>query len=701
MSSFFLALRKANLEISLPACACLIALTTGCSISSTGASSSESNNVAVSRLSGTVHGGQQPISGATIKLYVAGSTGYGSAATYTTGDNLLGSNVVTTSDGTGEANSNANSGNANNTMPKGHFIIDNDYNCPSPTSLVYIVATGGDPGVGGSADNTAIKLVTALGPCGNLNTTTIIAMNELTTVAAAYALGQFFTPTFGATSADTIGAPTSNQIGLTNAFATAVNLVNTTTGSATGTSAASGTNFYLASNDALKLATIGNILADCVNSSSATSTACASLFGAVTPTYAPLTTSTPATVASDIFQTAVYMLLNPTSTNTSSSATNMTALMGLQTAYMQWSPALSAAPTDWTLAIQYSGTGITYNSSAAVDENGDIWLSNANTPGGVVLINGGTGTAGGTPGITGGVIGFYSTMGTVTANQTRQVAIDQNGKAWFGGFAPNTADSKYYMFRAAGGSGIEGTFALPTGSQQPYAVAVDPGNLVFATTTSTNLMTTSATATSGTIMTNKTLLEGSSSTTIAIDSNKVAYVPSGSSNSVYEFTSNNSTAVAGSPFASSSLSTPYGAAIDGQNRLWMANSGASSIAYLSGSGASGSFVGITNTCLQSPKFIAIDGNNNVWVSNGNGLSGNTNYTICEFNSNGTLISNSTGFGLHGIAAGRGIAIDMSGNVWVTSYATTSFNVTQIVGAAVPVVNPITTAIKNSTMGTRP
>ncbi|MDR3736219.1 MAG: hypothetical protein P4L10_11860 [Acidobacteriaceae bacterium] len=635
-------------------------------------------------MSGTVHGGQQPISGATIKLYVAGSTGYGSAGT-----ELLGSNVVTTSDGSGVVNSNANAGNANNTLAKGRFIIDNDYTCPTINSLVYIVATGGDPGVGG-INNTAITLVTALGKCGNLNTNTTIAMNELTTVAAAYALGQFFTPTFGASSTDSIGAPASNLTGITNAFATAVNLVNTSNGIATGTSAASGTNYYLATNDAAKLTTIGNILADCVNSTSASSTACTSLFGAVTPASV--------TAASDIFQAAVYMSLNPTSTNASSSATNMTTLMGLQTAYQQFGSGLSSAPTDWTLAIQYSGTGIAYNSAAAVDANGDIWLSNANNTGGVVLINGGTGTVGGTAGVTGGVIGFYTTLGTVTGNQPRSVAIDQNGKAWFGGFAANVADSKYYMFRVAGGTGVEATFPLPSGTTQPYAVAVDPANVVFATTTSTNFITTSATATTGTTMTVKTGLEGTSSTTIAIDPNKVAYIPSGGGNSVYEFTTNNYTAVSGSPFASSTLTTPYGAAVDGLGKVWMANSGASSIAYLS----SGTFTGITNSCLQSPKFIAIDGSNNVWVTNGNGIgTGNTNFTICEFNSSGTLISNSTGYGLHGIATGRGIAVDLSGNVWVTSYLTTTTNVTEIIGAATPVVNPISVAIKNSTVGTRP
>jgi len=673
----------------------------GCSISPTASVSSQPNSIPALR--GMVHGGQQPVSGATIKLYVAGSTGYGSAATYATGNDLLGSNVVTTSDGTSTTDSNANAGNANNTLPVGNFTITGDYTCPSASSLVYIVASGGNPGLGGTVNNTAITLVTALGPCGNLASTPFIAIDELTTTAAAFALGQFFTPTFGSGSADTIGAPSTNLVGITNAFATAVNLVNIASGYAAPTTAAGGTNFYLASNDQQKLNSIGDILSACVNTSGSSSSNCSSLFSAVTPTYAPLTTSTPATAPSDIFQAAVYMSLNPTSTNATGASANMATLIGLQSAFTPFANALSGAPTDWTLAIQYSGTGVNYTSSVAVDANGDLWFSNANNTGGVVMLNGGTGTAGGTAGVTGGVIGFYSTLSSVTASQTRQVAIDLNGKAWFEGFAANTGDSKYYLFRA-NSTGVEGTFPLPSGTVQPYAVAIDPtsGN-IFGTAESVNMLTTSATAATGTIMTVKTSLVGNcTNSTIAIDGSSNAYVPCGGSNNVYEFTTNNSTAVTSSPFASSTLSTPYGSAIDGLGRIWIANNGAGSIARLSGSGSSGTFTGFTNSCLQGPRFLAIDGNNNVWVTNGTGIgTGASNFTVCEFNSSGTLISNSIGYGSHGINTGRGIAVDPSGNVWVSNYNTPANNVTEIVGAAVPSVTPIAYAIKNSKVGTRP
>ena len=105
----------------------------------------EDNPMALPGISGMVHGGQQPITGATVKLYVAGSTGYGSAATYTTGNDLLGNNTVTTNS-------------------SGGFNITGDYTCPSSSSLVYIVASGGNPGLTGTVNNTASTLVAALGP---------------------------------------------------------------------------------------------------------------------------------------------------------------------------------------------------------------------------------------------------------------------------------------------------------------------------------------------------------------------------------------------------------------------------------------------------------------------------------------------------------------------------------------------------------
>ena len=56
------------------------------------------------------------------------------------------------------------------------------------------------------------------------------------------------------------------------------------------------------------------------------------------------------------------MSLNPTSSNANGSNSNLNNLFDLESAVAPYSTALTAAPTDWTLAINYTGTGISYNS---------------------------------------------------------------------------------------------------------------------------------------------------------------------------------------------------------------------------------------------------------------------------------------------------------------------------------------------------
>src|SRR6516225_6146043 len=92
---------------------------------------------------GSVHGGQQPVSGAVVQLYAVGTNGDGSAATP-----LLNQSVI----------SDAN----------GNFTLTNLYSCPSGASLVYVVATGGNPGLAPGTNNAALNMMTALGRCDSL-----------------------------------------------------------------------------------------------------------------------------------------------------------------------------------------------------------------------------------------------------------------------------------------------------------------------------------------------------------------------------------------------------------------------------------------------------------------------------------------------------------------------------------------------------
>jgi trimeric autotransporter adhesin len=116
-------------------------------------------------LSGQVHGGQQPVSGASIQLYEVGTTADGSPSV------ALLTPAVTTDSG-------------------GGFNITGLYTCSPSTSLVYLAAVGGNPGLAGGV-NPNLVLLTALGPCNNLTSSQFININEVTTVAAVAALAPF------------------------------------------------------------------------------------------------------------------------------------------------------------------------------------------------------------------------------------------------------------------------------------------------------------------------------------------------------------------------------------------------------------------------------------------------------------------------------------------------------------------------------
>jgi hypothetical protein len=137
-------------------------------------------------LQGTVHGGAQPVSGATVQLYAASTTGYGTAS-----QSLLKTPVVTT--------------------VTGGFSIASDYTCPSG-SMVYLLVTGGNPGIASLQTNSGLAMMAGLGPCGSIAGTKI-SINELTTVASVWALAPFMT------SMSSVATSSSNAQGLTNAFA--------------------------------------------------------------------------------------------------------------------------------------------------------------------------------------------------------------------------------------------------------------------------------------------------------------------------------------------------------------------------------------------------------------------------------------------------------------------------------------------------
>jgi hypothetical protein len=341
----------------------------GCSGSILG---SLQHSVPVAR--GIVLGGQQPVAGVNLQLYTVGSGSYGAAAIPL--------------------------GPAFQTLASGNFNFPS-YTCPASNPQTFLVGTGGTP-INGSP-NANLAVMAGLGSCTGVASLPYISMNELTTVATVWSLSGFMT------SPTNIGAPASNTAGLANAFAAINKVVNLQTGQAIGPALPAGATLPIAEINAL-----GNILQNCINSAG----------GSASDTTDGLTNGTPcgklffltktSTAPTDTITAALNIAQHPGSLN-------IAYLNDLQSPTPAFSPSLSvnAPPTDWTIAINYTGGGLSKPRSVAVDASANVWVTNPSGNSVTELSNTGAAISG-SSGFTAG--------GTLSAPYG--VAIDLNGYAW-------------------------------------------------------------------------------------------------------------------------------------------------------------------------------------------------------------------------------------------------------------------------------
>jgi len=255
-------------------------------------------------------GGEQPITGATIQLYQVGTTGDGSTAA------TLGSSVTTD--------------------PTGSFTITNKYTCPTSPTLVYLVASGGNPGLSQPTNNPQLVLIAALGLCSSLSSSTFIVVNEVTTVAAVAALYPY------TTSAAAIGSGTSDASSLSSAFTLASEFASTASGSAPGSGVPSG---YSVPSSLIN--TLADIISTCVDTSGGSAgqnNACGNLF----------TNASGSTTPTNTVVALVNIFKNPTG--------NLTSLYNLTPSTPAFVPALTSSPSSWAVALSTSGPYSAYSS---------------------------------------------------------------------------------------------------------------------------------------------------------------------------------------------------------------------------------------------------------------------------------------------------------------------------------------------------
>jgi len=348
----------------------LLVLSTGCALTARDSGTISALPAATpGGLNGKVHGGQQPVVGATIQLYEVGTTGY----TAGIAKPILTKTVTTDSNG--------------------NFSISGDYSCDSG-AYVYLTAAGGNPGAGINAN---LAEMAALGPCSVLlanAASTYIFLSEETTVAAAYAMAQFAGHTAYGTAlsaqggsggtavpADNFTTSSTNVQGIANAMAIAQVITSNTTGSSPGSNTDGA-----ATPEYWQVHTLANILAACINSTGTTSgagdgTLCGTLFANVNiPSGTNPATGLAYAAPADTIQAALYMALNPTI-----SSTQQTNLYSLITSNSPYQPYAASASKmyDLSLAVSYlpvipgTSTTLLYQpAKVAIDAYGNAWVAN-------------------------------------------------------------------------------------------------------------------------------------------------------------------------------------------------------------------------------------------------------------------------------------------------------------------------------------
>jgi hypothetical protein len=342
-------------------------------------------------ISGRVHGGHQPISGATVQLWETGTSGYGSGAAQLVGSTTT---AITT----------------------GHFsfpVSNVPANCTGGP-FAYITASGGDPtGQTLSNQNHAILLAVVLGNCTSVGASTVVDIDEVTTAATAYALGNFATVSgaAGSLASLSIGTSSTNAQGLADAVATTALLASSTTGQANASTAT-----MLLPTAALN--TVANVAATCVDATEYNVSPCTNVLSLATPPGG--------TQPGNVFQGLMNIAKYP--------GNNVTSLLNVGSAFPPFVPALAggSSGTGTTSVLNDLSLGIAYpNSTLAsastsptalvVDKNDNVFALGAGSSSTKYMGALASASAGSA---------FTTSTLAVTTGTPQQAAVDSNNNIW-------------------------------------------------------------------------------------------------------------------------------------------------------------------------------------------------------------------------------------------------------------------------------
>ncbi len=646
-------------------------------------------------LSGKVHGGNQPVIGATVTLWYAGQKGSpGFPAT---------KGATTTTDASGSFSFTKGTGGNGTTST---------YTCPTTVGdpLVYVLSQGGNTqNNGGSSTNSAAAFIAIYGSCAAIGPSNFVYMSEVTTVATMAVAQQFFDPSNDTLSADGTGDDRAIAGNLDNTVAL---LANQATGLANGATiiAAAGGNIastvtLTATPETAKINTLANIISACVNAATSGDPKCNTLFTNAVPPAANVTSlnpSTPFATATDTLQALFYIFTNPTNGNTS----NLGALFGLQTsAGAPYAPALGPTqPNDWSIAISYassstcgtptggSGSFISSPTDINIDGQDNVWFGNAQTGGNLSAIS-----ATGAP--------FHCVNLDAGLNGPGGT-IDSSNNVWSAG--PAT------MYRYNPGTHVSLAFPVTV---TPLAITADGvGNVYFTAAGSLYQIPGAATASAAVAPVQISSTVGTSPLRLMPDFQGIAapippatvgipnpvniWVTSGT-NSVAEVSPSTATGNLNgfitTPHTTSGIT--YGISTTKADGVFVSDISDNTIDYglppAYGSAPGFPFSAATSAGIGGPKGITVDGRLNLWIPNANSAS------LSEISAAGVALSPSTGFPKDSTYLNNNTvtAVDQAGNVWVVG--TGNNFVTEIVGEAVPLFAPYAVGLSNTRFQTIP
>ena len=537
------------------------------------------------------------------------------------------------------------------TASDGTFSIP--YEAPTgPDAVLYLRATEGPPAPG------ARSLWSVLGPAP---APSHVVVNEVTTVATAYAMAQF-------TDGTQISGPSP---GLPNAASMAHDLANVETGALSDVLVGQ-------PNQGTRTQPTFDSLANAVSACLATAVDCEALFDAATSPEGQRPDTT--------FQALVNIAHAPWHDIAEVFATTL-----LGTAPHQ--PALSTPPPGWTLALRFVGDNASIDGpgNIVIDHRGHLWVNNNYT----------YSSSSDTQVCASGLLSEFLPDGSYASGSPYSggglsgagfgIGRDPFGDIWVGNFgfaAPKCPDQP--LHNSVSQFHPDGTPVSPSqgwtggGLSWPQATVSDAeGNIWIA-----NCNNKSVTIFPGGDASKARQLTGlglDQPFGIAFGHDGTVFV-TGSANDAVAVLGPDGTPKPGSPVTGDFLHTPMGVATDSAGNAWIANQGVAapncpdlsidighpSLALLHADGTPDPGAPFTGGGLLLPWGDAVDGNDNVWVAD---FGGERLAEFCGVPTTqcrpgakvGDPISpDVTGYGFDGLTRNTGLAIDPSGNVWVAN-----------------------------------